>query len=125
VGFLKRLLGTTDAVEDARERAGDQEAAQPAGWNLTSPEVTQTEDGVTLKMAAPGLDPTTLETQVDGDALVLKARGETGPHSTITLNERLQLKGAGDLAQANVSYEDGQIVVRIPKSALPAKPAEG
>ena len=124
MSFLKRLLGTTDAVQDARERAGEQQASQPAGWNLTSPEVTQTDDEVTLKMAAPGLDPSTLETEVDGDALVLKARGETGPHSTISLNERLQLKGAGNLAQASVAYEEGKIVVRIPKSALPSQPSK-
>lgn len=124
MSFLKRLLGTTDAVEDARKRAGGQQASQPAGWNLTSPEVTQTDDHVTLRMAAPGLDPSTLETEVDGDALVLKARGETGPHSTISLNERLQLKGAGDLSQASVAYEEGKIVVRIPKSGLPSRPGE-
>ena len=123
MSFLRRLLGTTDAVADARDRAGEREASQPAGWNLTSPEVTQTDDQVTLKMAAPGLDPSTLETEVDGDALVLKARGETGPHSTINLNERLQLKGAGDLTQASVAYEEGKIVVRIPKSAFPAQPS--
>jgi HSP20 family molecular chaperone IbpA len=123
VGFLKRLVGTTDAVEDARERAGEQEVSQPAGWNLTSPEVTQTDNEVTLKMSAPGLDPSTLETEVDGEALILKARGATGPHSTISLNERLQLKGAGDLSQASVAYEEEKIVVRIPKSALPSQPS--
>ena len=122
MGFLKRLLGTTDAVEDARERAGEQQVSQPAGWNLTSPEVTQTDDQVTLKMAAPGLDPSTLETEVDGDTLVLKARGETGPQSTVSVSERLQLKGAGDLSQASVAYEEGKIVVRIPRSALPSQP---
>ena len=68
------------------------------------------------------MDPSTLETEVDGDGLVLKARGETGSHSTISLNERLQLKGAGDLAQASVTYEEGKIVVRIPKSAFPRQP---
>ena len=124
MGFLKRLLGTTDAVEDACERAGEQQASQPAGWNLTSPEVTQTEDQVTLTMAAPGLDPSTLEAEVDGDTLVLKARGETGPHSRVSVNERLQLKGAGDLSQASVAYEEGKIVVRIPRSALPSQPIE-
>ena len=33
------------------------------------------------------------------------------------LNERLVMKGA-DLSQADVSYEDGKLVVRLPKSAF-------
>ena len=123
MSFLKRLLGTTDAIEDARDRATEQGGSPPPGWNVTSPEVTQTDDEVIMRMAAPGLDPSSLESEVDGDALVLKARGETGARSSISLNERLQLKGAGDLSQASVSYEDGKIVVRIPKASFPSQPS--
>ena len=123
MSFLKRLLGTTDAIEDSRDRATEQGGSSPPGWNVTSPEVTQTDDEVIMRMAAPGLDPSSLESEVDGDALVLKARGETGPRSTISLNERLKLKGAGDLSQASISYEDGKIVVHIPKSSFPSQPS--
>jgi len=118
VSFLKRLFGSTDAVEDARARAGKEEgsAAAPAGWNVTSPEVTQTDDEVILKMDALGLDPASLESEVDGDALVLKAHGTTDTGSKVSLNERLKLQGAGDLSRADVSYEDGKLVIRLPKS---------
>ena len=120
MGLLKRLFGTTDAVEDARERAEGHKT--PPGWNLTSPEFTQTADEVTLKMAAPGLDPEMLEHEIDGDTLVLKAQGRTDTGVKVDVNERIKLAGGGHLEQADVSYEDGKIVVRIPKSAFPPPP---
>jgi HSP20 family molecular chaperone IbpA len=125
VGFLKKLLGTTDAMEEARAEAEKESSAQvstsqqlPAGWN--SPEVTQTDDEVVLKMDAPGLDPDSVETETDGSAVVVKAHGTNDAGAKINLNERFAVKGA-DLSQARVSYEDGKFVVRIPKSAFPAQ----
>ena len=45
-------------------------------------------------------------------------------HSNIELNETLKLPEGSDASQARASYEDGRLVVRIPKSALKtAKPA--
>lgn len=123
MSFLKRLFGTTDALDDARARAGDEpvaRAAQPsahAAPGFSAPEVTQTDDEVVLKMNAPGLDPESVQTEVEGSALVVKARGTSDTGTAINLNERLNLKGA-DLSQADVSYQDGQIVVRLPKAAL-------
>ena len=118
MSFLKRILGSTDAVEDARSRAVEQQGSEPAGWNVTPPEVTQTDDEVIVKMTAPGLDPSSLESEVDGDALVLKARGDSGSRTKVSFNERFQIKGA-DLSQASVSYEDEKIVLRIPTSSFP------
>jgi len=121
--LLRRLFGTTDALDDARARAGDEPAAQAAqpgahaAPGFSAPEVTQTDDEVVLKMNAPGLDPETVQTEVEGSALVVKARGTSDTGTAINLNERLNLKGA-DLSQADVSYQDGQIVVRLPKAAF-------
>ena len=127
MSFLKRLLGTTDALDDARARAGDEpvaQVAQPdaqpdahAASGFSAPEVTQTADEVVLKMNAPGLDPESVQTEVEGSAIVVKARGTSDTGAAINLNERLNLKGA-DLSQAAVTYEDGKIVVRLPKSAF-------
>jgi HSP20 family molecular chaperone IbpA len=123
VGFLKRLLGTTDALDDARARAGDEPVAQaaqpaaPAASGFGAPEVTQTADEVVLKMNAPGLDPESVQTAVEGSAIVVKARGTSDTGAAINLNERLNLKGA-DLSEAAVTYEVGQIVVRLPKGAF-------
>ncbi len=123
MSLLRRLFGTTDALDDARARAGDEpapEAAQPGAHTapgFTAPEVTQTDDEVVLKMNAPGLDPETVQTEVEGSAIVVKARGTSDTGAAINLNERLNLKGA-DLSEADVSYEDGQIVVRLPKAAF-------
>jgi HSP20 family molecular chaperone IbpA len=127
VSLLRRLFGTTDALDDARARAGDEagdepvaQAAQPAAHaapGFSAPEVTQTGDEIVLKMNAPGLDPESVQTEVEGSALVVKARGTSDTGTAINLNERLNLKGA-DLSQADVSYQDGQIVVRLPKAAL-------
>jgi HSP20 family molecular chaperone IbpA len=120
VSFLKKLLGTTDAMEEARKSvAASEGSAPPHGWNVTSPEVEQTDSEVILRMDAPGLDASSLESSVDGDALVLKAHGTTDTGSKVSLNERLKLAGAGDLSAASVSYEDGKLVVRIPKSSFP------
>jgi HSP20 family molecular chaperone IbpA len=113
VSFLKRLIGTTDALDDARARAGD----EPAAPGFGAPEVTQTDDEVVLKMNAPGLDPESVQTEVEGSAILVKARGTSDTGAAINLNERLNLKGA-DLSQADVTYEDGQIVVRLPKTAF-------
>jgi HSP20 family molecular chaperone IbpA len=121
VGFLKKLFGETDAMAEARTAVDKTEGSAPHGWNVTSPEVEQTDSEVILRMDAPGLDPSSLESSVDGDALVLKAHGTTESGSSVSLNERLKLAGAGDLSSATVSYEDGKLVVRIPKSALPGQ----
>ena len=123
MSFLKRLLGTTDALDDARARAGNDPVAQaaqpaaPATSGFGVPEVTQTDHEVTLKMNAAGLDPESVETEVEGEAIVIKARAASDTGATINVNERINLKGA-DLSQAAVTYEDGQIVVRLPKSAF-------
>ena len=123
MSFLKRLLGTTDALDDARARAGDEpvaraaEPAAPAASGFSAPEVTQTAEEVVLKMNAPGLDPESLESEVEGSAIVVKARGTSDTGAPINLNERLNLKGA-DLSQAALTYEDGQVVVRLPKAAF-------
>jgi len=119
VGLLKKLLGTTDAMAEARSEVERSEGSPPHGWNVTSPGVEQTDSEVILRMDAPGLDPASLESSVDGDALVLKAHGTTDSGSKVSLNERLKLAGASDLSAASVSYEDGKLVVRIPKTAFP------
>jgi HSP20 family molecular chaperone IbpA len=123
MGLLGRLFGTTKALDDARARAGDEpvaQVAQPdahAAPGFTAPEVTQTADEVVLKMNAPGLDSETVQTEVEGSAIVVKGRGASDTGAEINLNERLNINGA-DLSQAEVSYEDGQIVVRLPKAAF-------
>ena len=123
MSLLKRLFGMTDALDDARARAGDEPVAQvaqpdaPPASGFGAPEVTQTADEVVLKLNAPGLDPESMQTEVEGSAIVVKARGTSDAGAAINLNERLNLKGA-DLSLADVSYEDGQIVVRLPKIAF-------
>jgi HSP20 family molecular chaperone IbpA len=129
VSLLGRLFGTTNALDDARARAGDEpvaQVAQPDGHaapGFTAPEVTQTADEVVLKMNAPGLDSETVQTEVEGSAIVVKGRGTSDAGAAINLNERLNIKGA-DLSQADVSYEDGQIVVRLPKTAFKPQQAQ-
>ena len=112
------------ARDDGRDGRGAERGRKvgglaPHGWNVTSPDVEQTDSEVILRMDAPGLDPASVESSVDGDALVLKAHGTTDSGSKVSLNERLKLAGASDLSAASVSYEDGKLVVRIPKSSFP------
>src|SRR5437867_5053730 len=119
MSLLKKLLGTTDAMAEARKSVPASEGSAPHGWNVTSPEVEQTDSEVILRMDAPGLDPSSLESSIDGDTLVLKAHGTTDTGSKVSLDERLKLAGAGELSAASVSYQDGKLVIRIPKSSLP------
>jgi HSP20 family molecular chaperone IbpA len=119
MSFLKKLLGTTDAMAEARKAVPAAGGSAPHGWNVTSPEVEQTDTEVILRMDASGLDASSLENSVDGDALVVKAHGTTDTGSNVSLNERFKVAGAGDLTAATVSYEDGKLVVRIPKSSFP------
>jgi HSP20 family molecular chaperone IbpA len=101
----------------AKEAGPEPSEARPSDFGFSAPEVTQTADEVVLKMRAPGLDPETLEHEIDGETLVVKARAASDAGGKINLNERLKLKGA-DLTQADVSYGDGQLVVRLPKAAF-------
>jgi HSP20 family molecular chaperone IbpA len=116
VGFLKRLLGSTDAVEDARERAGEGQRAT-GGWNVTSPQIEQTDDEVIFRMAAPGLDPASFQPSLQEGALVLRAHGTSETGAKVFLDERFEVQGA-DMTRATAKYEEGDIVVRLPKSAF-------
>ena len=121
MGFLKRLFGSTDAVEDARLRAGGEftevrgESQQAPAWG--TPELTHTDDEFVVTLAAPGLDPETVHSEVEGGGLVLNASGLSDSGVHLRLNERLELEGA-DVSQADVSYVDGKLVVRVPRSRL-------
>jgi hypothetical protein len=91
MSFLKKLLGTTDAMAEARKAVPAAGGSAPHGWNVTSPEVEQTDTEVILRMDASGLDASSLESSVDGDALVVKAHGTTDTGSNVSLNERFKV----------------------------------
>jgi hypothetical protein len=50
MSFLKKLLGTTDAMAEARKAVPAAGGSAPHGWNVTSPEVEQTDTEVILRM---------------------------------------------------------------------------
>src|SRR2546430_17288359 len=106
-------------MAEARKEVPASETSAAHGWNLTSPDVEQTDNEVILRMAAPGLDPSSLESSVDGDALVLKAHGTTDSGSRVSLNERPKFPGPGDLSPARASFEDGNLAAPIPKPTFP------
>ena len=54
VSFLKKLLGTTDAMAEARSEISKSEGSAPHGWNVTSPQVEQTDSEVILRMKDNG-----------------------------------------------------------------------
>ena len=83
MGLLRKLFGTTDAMEDARARAPHDEAPVatttktatsnlPAGW--ASPTTRDEGDTIVLEMPAPGLDPDTLTVEPEGSNLHLARR---------------------------------------------------
>ena len=124
MSWLKRLFGTTDAVEDARERADDDNAPAgktasnlPAGW--TSPTTRDEGDTLVLEMQAPGLDPETLAVEPHGSHLHIRATGarEHG-RQKISLDESLNFPEGSDLSGVTTDYDDGRLVIRIPKSGI-------
>jgi HSP20 family molecular chaperone IbpA len=128
VSWLKRLFGTTDAMEDALARAPEDEALvapitktttsnPPAGW--ASPTTRDDGDAIVLEMPAPGLDPDTLAVEPEGSKLHLRASGKSADgHETISLDESLNFPEGSDLSRATADYDGDRLVVRIPKAGL-------
>ena len=128
MGLLKKLFGTTDAMEDARARAPQDEAPVgattktttsnlPAGW--ASPTTRDEGDTIVLEMPAPGLDAGTLTVEPEGSKLHLRASGKSADgHQTISVDESLNFPAGSDLSGATADYGDDRLVIRIPKAGL-------
>lgn len=124
MGLLKRLFGTTDAMEDARARAEEGEAPAasdgsnlPSGW--ASPTTRDEGDTIVLEMAAPGLDPETLVVEPHGSKLQISASGQSDDGSQkLSLNESLSFPEGSDLSGARADYAEGRLTIRIPKAGL-------
>jgi HSP20 family molecular chaperone IbpA len=121
VGWLKRVFGSTDAMAEARAEASHEPGVthtgpRPAGWGDV--ETSQEGGDIVIAMPAPGLDPDSIQLEPHGSSLKLQARGSGSHGEHISLNETLALPEGSDPSPATVSYTDGRLVVRIPKSAL-------
>ncbi len=128
MGLLKKLFGTTDAMEDARARAPQDETPVgattktttsnlPAGW--ASPTTRDEGDTIVLEMPAPGLDAGTLTVEPEGSKLHLRASGKSADgHQTISVDESLNFPAGSDLSGATADYGDDRLVIRIPKAGL-------
>ena len=128
MGLLKKLFGTTDAMEDARARAPHDEVPVaattktatsnlPAGW--ASPTTRNEGDTIVLEMPAPGLDAGTLTVEPEGSQLHLRASGKSADgHQTISVDESLNFPAGSDLSGATADYGDDRLVIRIPKAGL-------
>ena len=129
MGWLKRVFGTTDAMAEARAEAAKEGAepvatsstsgTKPVGWGEV--ETSQEGDDLLIAMPAPGLDEDSIKLEPQGSSLKLHARGSNSQGQQIQLNENLALPEGSDSSQASVSYTNGRLVVRIPKSALKTK----
>jgi HSP20 family molecular chaperone IbpA len=89
---------------------------RPAGWGEV--EMSQEGGDLVIAMPAPGLDPDSIRLEPHGSSLKLQARGSGSHGEHISLNETLALPEGSDPSPATVSYTDGRLVVRIPKSAF-------
>ena len=124
MSWLKRVFGTTDAIEDARERADEDEAPVgktasnlPVGW--ASPTTRDEGDTVVLEMQAPGLDPDTLAVEPHGAKLHIRASGGSADgRQKISLDESLNFPEGSDLSGVTTDYDGGRLLIRIPKSGI-------
>ena len=128
MSWLKKLFGTTDAMEDALARAPQDESPVtastktttsnlPAGW--ASPTTRDEGDTMVLEMPAPGLDPDTLAVEPQGSKLRITASGKSDDGSQkLSLNESLSFPEGSDLSGATADYADDRLSIRIPKAGL-------
>jgi HSP20 family molecular chaperone IbpA len=131
MSWLKRVFGTTDAMEDARERAGAEGGAEPTttttatsttkgtpppGWG--KPEVSEEGGDLVIALEAPGLHEDSIRLEPRGSSIGLKAQGEGDSGRQILLDETLKLPEGSDPSAASVSYSESRLIVRLPKSAL-------
>src|SRR5947199_9153231 len=120
MSLLKRLFGTTDAVEDARERAEhdselappaavapDQPSALPGGWG--KPDVSDEGDVIVIALQAPGLKADTVSVEPRGSSLQVRAEGERGPHEKIKLDDALKFPEGSHLGGATASYREDRL----------------
>jgi HSP20 family molecular chaperone IbpA len=125
--WLKRLVGSTDAMQDALARAGSDALAGATGKPLVRPGATkfsETETELVFTSELPGLDPDSVRVEAEGSDVRLKASGHRTSREKLLLDERIQLPAGSHPAGATASYEGTQLTVRIPKTALPRKPGE-
>ena len=127
MSWLKRLTGSTDAVEDARARAehdseampdssSHQSSSLPGGWG--KPDVTDEGDVIVIALQAPGLKADTVSVEPHGSSLQVRAEGKGGPGEHLKPDEALKFPEGSDLSGATASYSDDKLVVRIPKAGI-------
>jgi HSP20 family molecular chaperone IbpA len=89
---------------------------RPEGWGEV--ETSQEGDDLVISLPAPGLDESSVKLEPEGSSGKLHAKGRNSHGHQIQLNETLRLPDGSDASQTRASYENGRLVVRIPKSAL-------
>jgi HSP20 family protein len=111
--------------EDSFLRPGGAAAPEAAGsWPLL--DVYEQDDGLVLKASVPGMNPEELEVTVTGDVLTIQ-----GEHKETTAGEarnylrrehrygsfcrQLTLPAGIDTGKINASYENGVLVLELPK----------
>src|SRR5262249_9547076 len=94
---------------------------RPAGWGEV--ETSQDAGDLLIALPAPGLDESSIKLDPEGSSIKLHAKGANSQGQHIERNETLKLPEGSDASQARAAYTDGRLVVRIPKSALKARPA--
>src|SRR2546428_13954143 len=118
MSWLKRLTGSTDAIEDARKRAAhdseplpesisDQSSALPGGWG--KPDVSDEGDVIVIALHAPGLEADTVRVEPKAASLQVRAEGERGPGEHSQLDHAVKFPEGSDLSGATASYSDDKL----------------
>ena len=115
---------------EEREAAGGERLAAPGNfprWSLLAGEVEETANAIVVRIEAPGMEKEDCRISIEGNMLYVSGekRFERETHdSTYHVMERaygafqraISLPGNVDIEQANASYKNGVLSVRLPKT---------
>jgi HSP20 family molecular chaperone IbpA len=115
MGWLKRVFGSTDAVEDATRGYEFTEAAvSEQAESGPMPSVDFENDELVVRLPLRGVDRDTVEIEHEHGQVRVRASGGT-PQNRLELNEVIKLDGPFDADAATTDFEDDALVLRVPK----------
>jgi HSP20 family molecular chaperone IbpA len=116
MGWLKRVFGSTDALEEARRDDFTETSVSEPAKSVAIPSIDLEDDELVIRMPLRGVDRDTVVIEHEDGKLRVRASGGT-PQNRLQLNEVIKLDGPFDAEAATTDFEDDVLVLRVPKRA--------